>query len=117
MLIRSDGKLFEDTSIRLQQPRPANLKARYWTMGEPRVREKDSLEYFLTERYCLYTVNRGAVLRAYVHHLPWQLQDADAEFEMNTMAQAAGIELPDTKPLLHYSSNLEVLVWKPEKVG
>jgi uncharacterized protein len=117
MVIRSDGKLFDYTSVRLQMPRPANLQARYWPLSEPRVREKDSLEYFLTERYCLYTVDQGQVLRAYIHHLPWQLQDADAEFEINTMAHAAGIELPDTKPLLHFSKNLEVLVWRPEKVG
>ncbi|MGZ4829587.1 MAG: DUF2071 domain-containing protein [Candidatus Angelobacter sp.] len=56
------------------------------------------------------------MLRAYIHHLPWQLQDAEAEFDINTMAQAAGIELPDTQPLLHFSRNLEVLVWWPEKL-
>ena len=74
------------------------------------------IEAFLTERYCLYTVDKGQVLRAYIHHLPWQLQDAEAEFDINTMAQASGIELPDTKPLLHFSRNLEVLVWWPEKI-
>lgn len=115
MLIRSSGEWFEYTSSRLQMPRPADFAARYWPMGEPRVREKTSLEYFLAERYCLYTVHGGTVLRAYIHHLPWQLQDADAEFGINTMARAAGIELPASKPLLHYSKYLEVLIWMPEK--
>jgi hypothetical protein len=56
------------------------------------------------------------VLRAYIHHAPWILQDAEAEFEINTIAQADGLELPDSKPLLlHYSKLLEVLVWWPEK--
>ncbi|MGC2696227.1 MAG: DUF2071 domain-containing protein [Candidatus Angelobacter sp.] len=117
MLIRSSGDTFEYTSSRLQMPRPANFHARYRPLSVPRVREKDSLEYFLTERYCLYTVHQGSVLRAYIHHQPWQLQDAEAEFDINTMAQAAGIELPDSKPLLHFSRLLEVLVWKPEKIG
>ncbi|HEX4604797.1 MAG TPA: DUF2071 domain-containing protein [Candidatus Angelobacter sp.] len=116
MLIRSAGESFEYTSSRLQMPRPANFHARYWPTATPRVREKESLEYFLTERYCLYTVDHGRVLRAYIHHAPWPLQDADAEFDINTMAQAAGIELPESKPLLHYSRVLEVLVWKPEKI-
>jgi hypothetical protein len=116
MLIRSDGESFEYTSRRLQMPRPANFQARYWPVSEPRVREKDSLEYFLTERYCLYTVDRNQVFRTYIHHMPWQLQDAEAEFEINTMAQVAGIELPDTKPLLHFSKQIEVLAWWPEKV-
>ena len=117
MLIRSAGESFEYTSSRLQMPRPANFAARYAPVGAPRVREKSSLEHFLTERYCLYTVEQKTVLRAYIHHLPWQLQDAEADFGMNTMALAAGIELPDSKPLLHFSRRLDVLVWRPEKIG
>jgi uncharacterized protein YqjF (DUF2071 family) len=116
MLVRSSGESFEYTSSRLQMPRPANFHARYRPISMPRVREKSSIESFLTERYCLYTVDKGRLLRAYIHHLPWQLQDAEAEFDINTMAQASGIELPDTKPLLHFSRNLEVLVWWPEKI-
>jgi uncharacterized protein YqjF (DUF2071 family) len=56
------------------------------------------------------------VFRAYIHHLPWPLQDAEAEIGLNTMAQAAGIELPATKPVLHFSRDLEVVVWWPEQV-
>ena len=41
---------------------------------------------------------------------------AEAEFNINTVAQASGIELPVAKPLLHFSRNLEVLVWWPEKL-
>jgi hypothetical protein len=55
-------------------------------------------------------------LRAYIHHLPWPLQDAEAEVEVNTMTQVAGIPLPAGKPLLHFSRKLEVLVWWPERV-
>ncbi len=115
MTVRSDGKEYEYSSRRLQQPQPAEFHARYCPISTPRLREKGSLEYFLTERYCLYTVHRGTVRRAYIHHLPWQLQDADAEIEINSMAQVSGIELPATRPLLHFSRLLEVLVWWPEK--
>jgi uncharacterized protein YqjF (DUF2071 family) len=116
MLIRSSGESFEYSSSRLEPPRPANFQARYRPVSAPRVREKGSLEYFLTERYCLYTVDHGQVRRAYIHHMPWQLQDAEAEFDVNTMALAAGIELPETKPLLHFSRNIDVLAWWPEKI-
>jgi hypothetical protein len=115
MLIRSTGETYEYTSSRLQMPRPADFHARYHPVSEARVREKDSIEYFLTERYCLYTVSLGSVLRAYIHHAPWRLQDAAADFGINTVAQASGIELPRSKPLLHFSRLLEVLVWWPEK--
>jgi len=117
MLIRSSGESFEYSSSRLQMPRPANFQGRYRPVSTPRVRDRNSLEAFLTERYCLYAVHQGSVLRAYIHHAPWQLQDAEAEFELNTMAHASGIELPDTRPLLHFSRNLEVLVWWPERLN
>jgi len=114
MLIRSAGGSFEYTSARLQTPRPADFHARYAPTTPPRVREKGSLEYFLTERYCLYTMHQGRMHRAGIHHAPWQLQDAEAEFNVNTIPRAAGIELPEIKPLLHYSRALDVLVWWPE---
>lgn len=117
MVIRSSGEEFEYSSSRLQMPRPADFYAVYKPISAPRVREKGSVEHFLTERYCLYTVHQGNVLRAYIHHAPWQLQDAEADFPINTVAQASGIVLPDAKPLLHYSRVLDVLVWWPEKAG
>jgi uncharacterized protein len=107
----------EYRSRRLEDSRPAEFHARYWPVSEPRQSERNSLEYFLTERYCLYTVRGGKVFRAYIHHLPWPLQDAEAEIGINTVAQAAGIELPDAKPLLHFSRFLEVLIWWPEPAG
>jgi uncharacterized protein len=114
MSVREDGEKFAYSSMRLEGPRPAGFYAQYWPTSLPRRREKGALEYFLTERYCLYTVHRGTVLRAYIHHVPWPLQDADAEIETNTLALADGIELPATRALLHYSRHLEVLIWWPE---
>jgi uncharacterized protein len=95
----------------------AEFRGRYWPVSEPKRREKDSLEYFLTERYCLYAVRRGKLIRACIHHLPWPLQDAEAEIEVNTMARAAGIHLPENQPLLHFSRFLEVLIWWPTHIG
>jgi uncharacterized protein YqjF (DUF2071 family) len=120
MSARSSGEAIEYSSRRsqtadLHSHGPAEFRGRYWPISEPKRREKDALEYFLTERYCLYAVRRGKLLRAYIHHLPWPLQDAEAKIEVNTMAAAAGIELPESKPLMHFSRFLEVLIWKPER--
>ena len=95
----------------------AEFRGRFRPISEPKRSGKNSLESFLTERYCLYAIRRGKLLRSYIHHLPWPLQDAEAEIEVNTMAAAAGIELPQSKPLLHFSRFLEVLIWWPEVVG
>jgi len=117
MSVKSLGESFEYTSrrLRFKDPCPAEFRGRYRPVAPPRRREAGSVEHFLTERYCLYTVRGGQVARAYIHHLPWPLQDAAAEIELNTMAQAAGITLPDSKPLLHFARQLEVLVWWPQR--
>jgi len=75
------------------------------------VRDSGSLEDFLTARFCLYTTHRNQVYRCEIHHLPWPLQDAEAEFECNTVAAAAQITLRDVPSLLHFSKRLEVLIW------
>ena len=54
-----------------------------------------TLEHFLTERYCLFTVDRAfRAHRLDIHHPPWPLQPAEAELTVNTMADAAGMRLP-----------------------
>ncbi len=68
------------------------------------VREKMPIERFLTERYCLYTTHKRELYRCDIHHLPWPLQDAEADIERNTVAAAAQISLPDTAPLLHFAA-------------
>ncbi len=75
-----------------------------------------SLEEFLAERYCLYAVQGRRLYRAEIHHVPWPLQPAKAMIATNTMALAAGIELPNEPPLLHFAHKLEVLVWTPERL-
>jgi uncharacterized protein YqjF (DUF2071 family) len=92
---------------------PANAEFRggYRPAAPVQPRPPGSLEHWLTERYCLYTTTGRSTFRAEIHHVPWPLQDAEAEIEVNTMAGAAGITLPDVPPLLHFSRKLEVLVW------
>jgi len=67
--------------------------------------------HFLTERYCLYTVARGRIHRAEIHHPPWALQAAEAHIDENTMAQASGLDLPARRPLLHFAGRQDVVIW------
>lgn len=89
----------------------ADFRGIYQPAGPVRQSLKNSLEHFLTERYCLYTVHNRQVYRCDIHHLQWPLQDAQARLETNTMAAGAGIQLPDSMPLLHFARQLEVLIW------
>lgn len=95
---------------------PAEFCGRYHAMSPTRQPAKGSLEHWLTERYCLYTVHDGAIYRGEIHHPPWLLQDAAAEFHLNTMAAAARIELPDVTPLLHFSRRQDVVIWPLHRV-
>jgi uncharacterized protein YqjF (DUF2071 family) len=89
----------------------AEFRGHYAPCAAVRLRDKGTIEHWLTERYCLFTSFQNQIYRGDVHHLPWPLQDAEAEIEINTMAAAAQISLPDTKPLLQFARKLEVLIW------
>lgn len=92
----------------------AELSCRYRFGGAVFRARPGTLEHFLTERYCLYAADaHGRILRAEIHHPPWQLQAAEAEIERNTIAAAAGISLPLEPPLLHFARRQDVVVWGP----
>ncbi len=99
---------------------PVIFKAQYRGLGPTRRLAEShpgSLEYFLTERYCLFTRNRkGEPTRANIHHTPWPLEEAEAEIERNDLAAAIGIQLPNQPPVLHYSRRLAVYVWQLERL-
>ncbi len=78
--------------------------------------EKTTLESFLTERYCLYTVDAGHVYRAEIHHPPWPLHQAAAELSFEGLLPA-GINVRPDDALLHYSPRQDVLVWGLERVA
>lgn len=91
---------------------PAEFEARYRPEGELLPRTPGSLEGWLTERYCLYTLNeRQRIQRGEIHHPPWPLRGASAEVGRNTMARPFGIEL-EGKPLLHFSARQDVALWR-----
>jgi uncharacterized protein YqjF (DUF2071 family) len=90
----------------------AALHVEYEPVGPVNHPAAGTLEHFLTERYCLYTVDhRARVRRADIHHPPWPLQPARADVLENTMIQPLGIRLLDEPPLLHYAARQDVLVW------
>lgn len=113
MSLRERGSEIHYTSIRTDaRGEWAELRARYAPRGDAAPATPGSLDYFLTERYCLYTHGRDArLLRGEILHAPWPLQPAAAEMEKNSMAAAAGFRLPDAEPVLHFARQLDVLIW------
>jgi uncharacterized protein YqjF (DUF2071 family) len=111
---------FSFYSQRRFAPQPVIFKARYRGLGPSRRLAEckaGSLEYFLMERYCLFSRNRlGQAIRASLHQVSWPLEEAEAEIEQNDLAGVLGIRLPEQPPVLHYSRRLAVYVWPAELV-
>lgn len=96
--------------------RAAEFKAAYRGMRDVRPPMPGTLEYFLTERYCLYAVDGNAKpYRLEIQHPPWPLQSAQADLRLNTMAAAAGITLPSMPPLLHFAKRQDMVGWGPDE--
>lgn len=113
-----DGWIHYRSERRHRGASSALLQGRYRPVGQVFSPQNGSLEHFLTERYCLYTADaRGRMIRGEIHHPPWQLQVAEAEFTGNTMAEAVGVTLPARNPLLHFARRQDVVVWPPKHLS
>jgi uncharacterized protein YqjF (DUF2071 family) len=91
----------------------AAFSCSYRGVGEPFRAEEGSLEYFLTERYCLYTEDGSRLFRAEIHHPPWDLQRGDAVVDLNTMPP---LPLLDDVPHVLFSARQDVVVWPLESL-
>lgn len=113
---------WEDGWVRYESERtdpraPAGiLRGRYRPVGERYLAKSGTLEHWLTERYCLYAANnRGRIFRGEIHHEPWPLFRAQAEFEVNTVAAHAGVRLDGAPHLLHFVERIHVVGWRPQR--
>lgn len=116
MSLGCDGVLISYETRRTQADAPtAELVARYQPTGPQFTPEPGSLEHWLTERYCLYTLDEDQrVLRGEIHHPPWQLQEAAAQFEVDTMLEEIDVSRGNP-PLLHYAGRQDVVFWRLSK--
>lgn len=107
-----------EESIDYQSRRKARpsavFNATYGPAGPAFTPQHGTLEYFLTERYCLYHHDRAGVpYRMEIHHPTWALQPAQAHVAQNSMAAASGLLLNDMQPLLHFSKRQDMVAWMP----
>jgi uncharacterized protein len=115
MAFRAEGGWLSYESRRAGDASGAHFKGRYRPIGPVFHPAPGTLQHFVTERYCLYTVDRARrVRRLEIHHPAWPLQPAEASIEVNTMPNANGITGPTTPPLLHFAKRQDVITWLPE---
>ena len=90
--------------------RTAIFRGRYRPIGPVAPAEPGSFDAFLTDRMTLFASPRaGGVVRADIEHPPWPLQPAELEVDLDTMAAAHGIVLPDVAPHLRFARRLDVV--------
>jgi len=119
MALEEDAQGIRYTSLRTHKGAAVGeFRGRYRPTGGVYAAKSGSLEHWLTERYCLYAQDaQRRVYRGEIHHVLWPLQPAEADLEVNTMARAAGLELPNERPLLHFARRLDVVAWALERLG
>ena len=110
------GLVAYDSERRWPGPKPAACRLLFGPRSgsAPRAATPGSLDYFLAERYILYTPSPGRLLRGRVHHAPYPLQAGDCPQVQETLVAAAGIELATGPPLVHYAAGVDVEVFALE---
>ena len=118
MSIERQNRTINFASKRTHRNAPCAEFEASWTVGgklpQP---DPDSLEFFLIERYCLYTARKGKLYRARIFHRSWPLHTARLRSCRSTMIESQGLPSPEAEPLLHQQGDsLRVQIWPPMRV-
>jgi uncharacterized protein YqjF (DUF2071 family) len=119
MRLTTNGKEVQYASQRTHRgAQPAAFEGRYQATGDVYHSQAGNLDHWLTHRLSLYAADRHQnIYQGDIAHDAWPLQPAEADLPLNTMAQASGISLPDTKPLLHYAERMDMHAWYPRRIS
>ena len=87
--------------------------------GQSMMAKPGSLEEFLFERYCLYTLHNNRLNIAYTHHNPWAFRKAKADVITNTLAESYNLGIIDVlqPDLVHMSDGVVVHTYSIEDVA
>jgi uncharacterized protein YqjF (DUF2071 family) len=120
MHIAADGSIHYRSDRTLPRGRPdappASFEGTYRPEGHVKTAEPGSLDYFLVERYELFSSGTRSLWSVRIAHPRWPLQRAVAKIERNTMAAAAGITVSGEPKQLHFAGRVDVKTWPPTAV-
>jgi uncharacterized protein len=91
---------------------------RYRGIGEASVTEPDSLEFFLLERYYLFAVRRGTMLRAQISHAPYRYRAVEVPEFSTLPARLDGFTAFRGEPAAHacFVDGFDVDIYGADKV-
>jgi uncharacterized protein YqjF (DUF2071 family) len=117
MSLAEEGKTITYNSRRTSTDAPRASFDAVWSHGERLPRsEPESLEFFLTERYCLYTALKEQLYRCRIFHEPWPLRSAKLTKHRSDVVEALGLPAPSGDPLIHYAEEIKVDIWPLKRV-
>jgi uncharacterized protein YqjF (DUF2071 family) len=111
----ADRRWIRFTSCR-REGDPPDLDVRYGPGGAPAPARPGTLEFFLLERYVLFTVSEGRLYRARVHHPAYPAQPAVVPVLRENFLPTIGLSRPEGPPLAHYASEVQVEVFPLREV-
>lgn len=116
MEMKTDGDRVEYRSRRTEDP-PASLAASYLRGERLGPSEPGTLQFFLLERYLLFSTRGGRVHEGQVHHVPYPAEaPRDVRVE-ESLLQAAGLPPHGAEPATaHWSRGVDVEVFGPYPV-
>jgi len=87
-------------------------------IGNTMLAKSDSLDEFLFERSCLYTLLNNKLCIAYTHHNSWMFRKGKADLIPNTLTESYDLEISDLlqPDLVHVSEGVLVHTWSIEEV-
>ena len=68
------------------------------------------LENYLTARYRLYSLRRGQMVFAQIHHEPWTLRMARLLHLDQNLVEHSGVPRPEGRPVVHHSTDIAVRI-------
>ena len=95
----------------------ANFSAA-WTIGSPLPpTTPGTLDFFLTERYCLYSAHNDKLYRSRIFHEQWSLRSATLNHVSSSMIESHGLPTRSGDPLIHYAEEISVDIWALKRVA
>jgi len=86
-------------------------------LGEEYSAKEGSLEEWLSERYCFYSTNLlNNNCRVEIHHKKWPLQKCKINIIENELLSAVGLNVDEDSVLCNFSSGVDVVSFKAEKL-
>lgn len=112
---RTDGMVTYHNQRRDRRGPSARFAASWRIRGDMTTATPNSLEHFLVERYCLYAMHRGRLVRGEIMHQPWRLAPVTLDLHDNDMAQLLNLELSGPPVSALMADPIDVVGWSPSE--